>query len=81
MSTIIGKVECSACGEKANVFEAKAGALSIWCNGEGGCRTQSFVKSPRAVERLRAKLGGKPAGSKPAGEGEAPKSRGVLDVL
>lgn len=82
MSTVIGKVECAACGEQASVQEAKAGALTIYCNGAEGCRSQTFVKSPRAVERLRAKLSGKPADPKPAGQGGEPaKTRGVLDVL
>jgi hypothetical protein len=58
MANVIGKIDCPACGEKASVQDAKAGALTIYCNGPEGCRSQTFVKSPKAVERLKAKLAG-----------------------
>jgi hypothetical protein len=74
MSTVIGQVECTACGERANVNEAKAGALTIHCKGPNGCGSQTFVKSPRAVERLRAKLAGRSPESKPEeAKGDPPK--------
>ena len=76
MSTIIGQVECAACGEKSNVQEAKRGALTIYCNGQNGCGAQTFVKSPKAVERLRTKL----SGQSPNGTGgPAVAKRGLLD--
>ena len=74
MATVIGQVECAACGERANVQEAKRGALTIYCNGANGCGSQTFVKSPRAVERMRAKLSGQ---TPPA----AAAKRGLLDEL
>jgi hypothetical protein len=42
------------------VQEAKAGSLVIWCTGANGCRSQTFVKTPKAVESLRRKLSGQP---------------------
>lgn len=75
-ATVIGTVECPACGEKANVQEAKAGALTVYCNGANGCRFQGFVKSPRAVEKIRAKLSGSPSPSDPPSP--SPK-KGLLD--
>jgi hypothetical protein len=75
MPTVIGQVECPACGEKANVQEAKAGSLVIWCNGANGCRSQTFVKTPKAVESLRRKLSGQPPEPTPE-----PKKKSFWDV-
>jgi hypothetical protein len=80
MGPILGKVECSACGEQAHVRDAKAGALTIYCDGPEGCRSQTFVKSPRAVERLKAKLSGQRPVEKPT-ETPKPKGGGFLEQL
>jgi hypothetical protein len=80
MTTVIGKVECPACGELSSVQEAKAGALTIYCNGDKGCRSQTFVKSPNAVNRLRAKLAGTPAAAPVAGEKKPSGGGGPLDL-
>lgn len=82
MATVIGKIECSACGEQASVQEAKAGALTIYCNGANGCRSQTFVKSPLAVARLRAKLSGQAPDAKPPREDDKGRpAGGFLDKL
>ena len=73
--TTIGQVECQACGEKANVQEAKTGSLVIWCNGANGCKSQTFVKTPRAVQALRSRLSGNPNDPTPA------KKTGLLDAF
>ena len=75
-ATVIGTVECPACGEKANVQEAKAGSLTVYCCGASGCRFQGFVKSPLAVQKLRSKLSGaSPNNPTP------PQKKGLLDEL
>jgi len=52
----IGTTHCSACDfQRARVNEGKNGTLSIACSE---CGTTAFVKSPAAVGKLRARLGG-----------------------
>jgi ribosomal protein L37E len=58
----IGTTPCNACGfERADVKEGKNGTLSISCCE---CGTGSFVKSPKAVAALRARIGAAPAPAK-----------------
>ena len=74
--TIIGKVECPACGEKTfAVSEGKAGQLPGRCINEV-CRFQGWVKTPTGAARLRERLKGGAGSSSQAPASGAPEKKG-----
>ncbi len=63
MATVIGQVECPACGHpKAEVREGKAGAATIYC---GECKSQTWAKSPKASSGLRSRIAAAGGAAKP----------------
>jgi hypothetical protein len=59
----IGTSKCDLCGGALNIYEGAGGTVYAKCSG--ACGKQSWVKSPRGVEAVRAKLGAPAAPKSP----------------
>lgn len=76
----IGHVDCPACGEQADVREAKSGKAYVMCPSPV-CGFQGFARMADSDRALRAKMRPKAPAAAAPGTTDQPKKKGFFDDL